>query len=132
MDGLQPGLKASISFKVAPKHLASEMSSGEVRVFATPMLVAGMEMAAVEAVKPVLPHELTTVGTKLDISHDAATPLDMKVTFSALLTAISSNGKGLTFEVKAFDEVGPIGSGTHERVIVNRQSFEEKTNAKHL
>ena len=45
----------------------------------------------------------------------------MKVRFEAKLTAVSANGRGLTFAVTAYDEAGPIGEGTHERVVVDRK-----------
>jgi Predicted thioesterase len=54
----------------------------------------------------------------------------MKVRFTAELTAVSANGKGLSFKVAAHDEAGLIGEGTHERVVVNREKFEARTRAK--
>ena len=107
--------------------LAAQVGSGEVRVLATPMMIMGMERAAMEAVRPCLPESMTSVGTRVDISHMAPTPCGMKVTFTAELTAVSANGKGLTFKVSAHDEAGLIGEGVHERVVVNREKFESRT-----
>ncbi|MBQ1364106.1 MAG: hypothetical protein IIY43_13825, partial [Oscillospiraceae bacterium] len=69
-----------------------------------------------------------TVGTKLSISHDAATPVGMKVWAESCLTEI--DGRRLVFDVCAYDECGVIGQGTHERFIIKRQRFLEKTQAK--
>lgn len=106
--------------------LAAQVGSGEVRVLATPMMIMGMERAAMEAVRPCLPEGMTSVGTRVDISHMAPTPCGMKVRFEAKLTAVSANGRGLTFTVTAYDEVGPIGEGTHERVVVDREKFQSR------
>ena len=106
--------------------LAAQVGSGEVRVLATPMMIMGMERAAMEAVRPCLPEGMTSVGTRVDISHMAPTPCGMKVRFEAKLTAVSANGRGLTFSVAAYDEVGTIGEGTHERVVVDREKFQSR------
>lgn len=129
-DLLKPGLKGDASFIVKPEHLATVMGSGAVEVLSTAMLVAGLENAAASTVESLLPPELTTVGIHLDISHQAATPIGMKVSFQAVLEEVSSNGKILTFLVRAWDEIEPVSSGTHKRAIVNKKLFEEKTHAK--
>lgn len=110
--------------------LAAQVGSGEVRVLATPMMIMGMERAAMEAVRPCLPGGMTSVGTRVDISHMAPTPCGMKVRFEAKLTAVSANGRGLTFAVAAYDEAGPIGEGSHERVVVDREKFQSRAQAK--
>lgn len=127
---LAVGLRGQSSHVVNREHLACEVGSGLVRVFSTAMMVAGMEATAVATVQDALEDGLTTVGTRLEVSHLAATPLGMKVRFEAELTAISENRKGLTFNVKAYDEVGLIGEGTHGRVVINKEKFEAKTDAK--
>lgn len=128
MRDLQPGQKASISFIVEEKHLASDMGSGSARVFATPMLVAGIEAAAVELVAPALEPGETTVGIHIDVFHNAATPLGMKVSFEAILEKVE--GRKLTFRVSGKDEAGQIGEGMHERFVVNKEKFENKVKEK--
>lgn len=125
-NSLSPGLTGTASFTVSAEHLAIAMGSGTVNVFATPMLIDGMENAAINAIAPYLAENMTTVGTHVDVSHNAATPLGMKVVFQAELTEISSDGRLLTFKVRADDEAGEIGSGTHTRVLVDTKAFEEK------
>ena len=110
--------------------LAAAVGSGEVRVLATPMMIMGMERAAMEAIRPCLPEGMTSVGTRVDISHMAPTPCGMKVRFEAKLTTVSANGRGLTFAVAAYDEAGPIGEGSHERVVVDREKFQSRAQAK--
>ena len=130
MGKLQPGMKYSHEFTVSEKMLAKNVGSGLVSVLATVMMIAGMEEAAVETVQSSLEDGYTTVGTHVDVSHEAATPVGMKVRFEAELLEISPNGKGLTFRVTASDEKEIIGQGIHKRVIVPWAKFEEKTGAK--
>ena len=88
-------------------------------------MVALMEGAACEAIADCLSDAQTTVGTALNIEHISATPVGLDVRAEAVVTAVE--GKVITFEVKAFDEAGEIGKGTHKRVIINSQKFLEKT-----
>lgn len=127
---LEPGLAGSHEAIVTEAMLASNVGSGTVSVFSTAMLVALLEGTAVALVQDALEEGQTTVGTAISVSHTAATPLGMKVRFFAELKAISPNGKGLTFRVRAEDEAGSIGEGSHERVIVNKEKFETRTLAK--
>ena len=87
-----------------------------------------MEEAAQTSVAPHLEEGQSTVGTRLAVSHDAATPVGMKVWAESVLTEI--DGRRLVFEVRAYDECGLIGQGTHERFIIKKQRFLEKAQAK--
>lgn len=122
------GMTGRADTVVVPENTASAVGSGLVPVFATPMMIALMENAAVNAVSPELEEGQGTVGTHLSVSHDAATPLGMKVWAEATLTQVE--GKKLIFSVAAFDEVGPIGCGTHERFVITVDRFLAKAEAK--
>ena len=104
------------------------MGSGLVPVFATPYMVALMENAAVNALTPYMEEGQGSVGTHLDVSHDSATPIGMKVWAEAEVTAV--DGKALTFAVTAYDEAGVIGKGTHNRFIITVDRFLAKTEKK--
>ena len=93
-------------------------------VFATPAMVALMENAAMLAVKNHLPEGSATVGTQINTSHLKASPLGATITASAELTAV--DGRRLTFAVKAWDEKGIIGEGSHTRFVVDRERFLSK------
>ena len=114
---LNPGIKGHQEITVEEKDLAIHVGSGTVHVLATPMMIANMEYTSAASVEE-------------DVSHVAATPKGMKVTFDAELLEISANGKILTFHVEAHDECGLIGEGTHQRAVVDRVRFDEKTQAK--
>ena len=122
------GLKGRAETIVTDSNTAAAVGSGLVPVFATPYMIAIMENAAVNALLPVLSAEEGSVGTHLDVSHDAATPIGMKVWAEAEVIAV--DGKKITFSVSAFDEAGPIGKGSHERFIINPERFLNKTQAK--
>lgn len=122
------GLKGRSDTTVTPSNTADAIGSGLVPVFATPYMIALMENAAAGALLPYLAEDEGSVGTHLDVSHDAATPIGMKVWAEAEVTAVE--GKKITFTVTAFDEAGPIGKGTHERFIIKPEKFLAKTQAK--
>ena len=125
---LETGIQGRAEIVVSEQNTAASMGSGNLDVFATPYMVALMEEASQRSVAPFLEEGQSTVGTRLCVSHDAATPLGMKVWAESLLTEI--DGRKLVFEVRAFDECGPIGQGTHERFIIKQQRFLEKVEAK--
>lgn len=127
---LNPGIKGHQEITVEEKDLAIHVGSGTVHVLATPMMIANMEYTSAASVEELLGEGKTTVGVKVDASHVAATPKGMKVTFDAELLEVSANGKILTFHVEAHDECGLIGEGTHQRAVVDRVRFDEKTQAK--
>lgn len=127
---LKAGLKGASEVTVSEELLADRIGSGLVSVYSTAMMIAGMEGTAVATVQDALEAGQTTVGTRVNVAHLAATPRGMKVRFTAELTAVSPNGKGLTFKVEAHDEAGLIGEGLHERVVVHKEKFESRTQAR--
>lgn len=125
---LNAGIKGSSSETVTNEKTAVAVGSGGLSVYATPAMISLMEKSAYESVQPFLEEGSGTVGTLMNIQHISATPVGMKVTAKSELIAI--DGRKLTFKVTAFDEVGKIGEGTHERFIINNEKFQSKTNSK--
>ncbi len=128
MRSLAVGLLGVATCAVTDDRTAEAFGSGLVPVYATPAMVALMEQAAVHALADVLPPDQTTVGTKLQVAHLAATPVGDAVRAEATLTAVE--GRRLTFNVQAWDSSEKIGEGVHERVIVSRGRFLERVAAK--
>ena len=122
------GMKGEVSTLVEREDTAKEVGSGSLLVYATPCMVALMEGAACEAIEEAMDDTKTSVGTELNIQHLSATPVGLEVRAEAEVTAV--DGKVVTFEIRAFDEAGEIGKGTHKRVIVNSQKFLDKTYGK--
>ena len=122
------GTKGRAEIVVTRENTAAAVGSGLVPVFGTPFMIALMENAAVDALAPYMEAGQGSVGTHLDVSHDAATPIGLKVWAEAEVTAV--DGKALTFAVTAYDEAGPIGKGTHNRFIIDVERFLAKTEKK--
>ena len=124
------GTKCQLEQTVTKELTAAAIGSGALPVFGTPFMAAMMENAAMTCLQNFLEEGHGSVGTHLDISHDAPTPIGMKVWAEAEITAVSENGKMVDFAVKAWDEKGPIGAGTHTRAIIKSDKFLAKCNAK--
>ncbi|MBP3380438.1 MAG: thioesterase family protein [Ruminococcus sp.] len=128
MKEIISGIKGTAETNADAGKLASAMGSGSLKVFATPAMTALMEAAACNCLSRYMEADETTVGTELNIKHTSATPEGMKVTAEAILTQV--NGREFVFDVKAFDESGEIGSGTHKRFLVYGEKFTAKTYSK--
>jgi len=98
------------------------------RVLSTPEMIRAMEHTCRDLVLPMLDAGYDTVGTQVNVSHLAATPLGMPVTFQAEIIAIED--RRVKFSVVAFDEKERIGEGTHERAIINVAKFATRLAAK--
>lgn len=119
------GIKGSASALVEKEDTAQVVGSGDLLVYATPCMVALMEGAACESIAPFLGEGESSVGTRMDVTHTSATPVGMEVRAESVVTAV--DGRKVTFEILAFDEVGEIGRATHERVVIKADRFLEKT-----
>ncbi len=122
------GIKGHLESTVTEADTAKAMGSGELEVFATPAMLALIEQTAWRSVAPALAPGEGTVGTKLDVTHTAATPVGMKVRCETEL--IQADRRRLVFRAQVFDETGLIGEGTHERFIVQNERFFQKAQAK--
>ena len=113
---------------VGEAHTAPRVGSGRVHVLATPVMINLMEAAALDCVEALLPDGHQSLGIRLDVTHNAATPVGMRVVATARLVGVE--GRRMRFAVEARDEKEPIGGGTHERVIVNVERFDERVRKK--
>ena len=128
LSKLLPGLTGNATVLVTPDRLATVVGSGNAPVYASPMLIAALEAASVDCVEHLLPDGHQSLGTHLDVTHSAPTPLGLTVTATATLTAIA--GRKLTFAVTAHDGVETIGGGTHTRIVVDTPRFMARLAAK--
>ena len=128
VDKIEPGLTGHAEMVVGTNDTAPRVGSGRVAVLATPTMINLIEEAALAAVEHLLPEGKQSLGTHMDISHVAATPVGMKV--KAVAELIEVNGRKLLFAVCAHDEMDLIGEGRHERVIVTAASFQARINEK--
>ncbi len=119
------GTRGAFILTVTSAHLANQFKDAILpEVFATPMLVLALENAALNAIRDFLDMGESAVGTAIDIRHIAATPVGHQVTAEAQVTGF--HGRRIVFKVRAFDEQEEIGSGTHERIVVDRARFDAK------
>ena len=125
---LPAGLKGSAEMVVGEQHTAPRVGSGRIRVLATPVMINLIEAAALAAIEQSLPEEHQSLGTRLDITHVAATPVGMRVRASAEVVRVE--GRTVYLRVAAHDERELIGEGTHERVVVNVARFDLRVQQK--
>ena len=128
MEQVKPGLTGTAEMTVGTNDTAPRVGSGAIFVLATPVMINLMEEAALDAVEHLLSEDKQSLGTHLDVSHVAATPIGMKVT--ALAKLVKVEGRKLVFDVSASDEIEEIGSGRHQRVVVAAGKFEARINQK--
>ena len=128
MSELQIGLKGVAETPVTEENTAAAMGSGLLPVFATPAMLALMEKAAAASVQPYLAEGQGTVGTRLEVSHLAATPVGLTVRAESELIEIDR--RRLVFTVRAWAGEELIGEGTHQRFIIDNARFLEKALAK--
>lgn len=125
---LEKGIKGRQEEVVTLELTAVKVGSGLVEVYATPMMIALMEKTCSTTVEPFLEDGDSTVGTLVNVSHCAATPVGMKVYCECELLEVDR--RRLVFKVAAYDERGLIGEGMHERFIINKEKFQAKVNEK--
>ena len=128
LTAVQVGLKNTVSEEVTEARTAQAMGSGSLPVYATPAMTCLMEKAATEAVEALVPEGWTTVGISLHVAHTAATPVGLTVRAEAEVTAVE--GRKIIFTVRAYDDQGEIGVGSHERFAVAKEKFLAKAAAK--
>ncbi len=121
---IAPGVEGREELTVGPNHTADKFGSGLVPVFATPAMLALMEKTCLNSVLDFLPEGFGTVGVKVDIVHTKATPVGMNVICESKLVEVVN--RRLVFMLTARDEKGEIGTGLHERFIIDTKKFMEK------
>jgi fluoroacetyl-CoA thioesterase len=120
------GLSAELVEETTEAQRARNLeNTGARSVFSTPSMIAMMERTSVLLLQPFLEEGEGSVGTKVNISHIAATPIGMKVRVKSTIQEIK--GRRITFAVEAYNEKEKIGEGTHERALINLQKFASKS-----
>jgi len=129
MRPIPVGAKGTFTLRVMPGHLANQFKDAILpQVFATPMMVTIMENAALNAIRDYLDPGESAVGTIVNVKHLAATPVGHQVTATAEVTKV--DGRRIEFTVSARDEMEEIGTGTHERMVVDIARLDRRLAAK--
>lgn len=125
---LKAGIRNKTEVIVTKELTADAWGSGGLPVYATPAMIAMMENTAWASVEACMEEGKTTVGTKLDVAHLSASPVGAHIICETELVEV--DGRRLVFSVKASDNAGLIGEGTHERFIISTEKFMLRTAAK--
>ena len=125
MTDLAPGAEGTLERIVEVEHTTRR---GEYDIFSTPQLVLLLEEAAIEALAPYLGEGQSSVGTRVEIAHTAATLRGQKVRATATVTEVDR--RRVAFSITVADDVEEIGTGTHERFVIDVPGFEERLAAK--
>lgn len=131
---LKPGMEYTLNYRVPTEKTVpylypeSAQFAAMPQVFATGFMIGFMEWACMEALAAHLDEGERTVGTMINVTHEAATPPGMMVT--AHVRCINVDGKKTVWEIEARDEIDLIGKGTHERFVINLAKFSAKLQEK--
>ncbi len=128
LSGLKQGLAGTARITVGEEHTAPRVGSGRVHVLATPVMINMMEAAALDAIEALLPPGHQSLGTQLNVGHYAATPVGIGLLATAVVTLVE--GRTVEFRVEAFDDKERVGDGTHTRVVVNVERFDQRVQRK--
>ena len=127
---IETGMTHSVTVTVTQNLLASSVGSGLLDVFATPMMIAQMELAASECIAGELEPGQVSVGGAIGVTHTNPSPFGARITATATITAV--DGRRVDFDVKASDNAGEIGSGTHTRFVVQAEKLLAKASTRGL
>ena len=121
MAELAPGAEGVLERTVELEHTTRR---GDYDIFSTPQLVLLLEEAAIEALAPFLAEDQSSVGTKVEVAHTAATLRGQKVRATARVTEVDR--RRVAFAITVVDDLEEIGSGTHERFVIDVPGFEQR------
>ncbi len=125
MNTLEPGIQGVLERHVEAQHCTRR---GDYDIFSTPNLVLLLEEAAIEGLAPHIGAEQASVGTRIDIAHTAPTLLGQTVRATATVTEVDR--RRVVFDIRVEDDTEVIGTGTHERFVIDLPSFEDRLAAK--
>ena len=129
MRPIPPGVQGSFTLIVAPEHLANRFKDAMLPpVLATPVMIMVMENAALNAMKSYLDVGESAVGTRVDVTHLAASPVGRLIVGHAEVTRVE--GRRIEFRIRATDGSEEIGLGTHERLVIDLARFSDHLKAK--
>ncbi len=123
-QNLKPGLSYQKEFTVIAEHTAPHLGSGAVKVLATPMMIAYIEIAALEQLASYLPQGYSSVGTHVNVRHLAASMLGAKVRVTVTIEEV--DGNKVSFSTEVWDGDKQVGAGTHERFVIEVARFLKK------
>ena len=128
MANIPLGTKGEERLLVTSEVAIDFLGVENARVLSTPNLIRHLEITARNSILPLLDPGHDSVGTQVNVSHLAASPMGMNVTFRS--EVISVQDRKVNFKVEAFDEKEKVAEGTHERAVVDIARFATRVAAK--
>lgn len=126
---IKPGLEVSLQKVITDRDTVLEFGTGHITdLLATPVLAALMIEASVKLIDSHVPEGYISAGKLLNLTHDNPTVEGMTVTVDAVVESIDGNKVSLS--IHAYDEIGPVGTAKHVRIIVKRETFIERVNSR--
>jgi fluoroacetyl-CoA thioesterase len=118
---IKPGMTKEETFLVKEEHSARHVGSGSLRVLATPWMIGFVERVCQKLLAEHLPQGFTSVGVRVDVQHLAPTPVGSLVRVRGEVSSL--DGNKVNFQVEAWDEQEKIGTGQHQRVVIDEARF---------
>ena len=128
MKPVPVGTKGTFEKTIGGADLANNIHPSLAAVMSTPTMIAMMELAAMEALRPYLEPGESSVGAAIEVQRTAATPPGHRVRAEAEVT--KAEGRRFEFVVRAFDETEQVGAGTHRRAVLDSAKFNERLKPK--
>lgn len=125
---IHPGMAKEETFLVEEAHSAAHVGSGSLRVLATPWMITYMERVARSFLGELLPNGYSSVGVHVDVYHLAPAAVGSHV--KTRVEVLSLEGSRVNFSVEAWDGLEKIGSGQHQRVVIDEARFLRRIAAK--
>jgi fluoroacetyl-CoA thioesterase len=115
-------MEAALTFTVTDADTAAALGSGSLPVLGTPRLLAWCEAATCAAIDTSLGEGATSVGTRVELEHRAASPVGAEVRVTASTSYV--DGRLHRFTVVARHADGKVvGTGEITRVVVDSARF---------
>ncbi|WP_460838268.1 thioesterase family protein [Nocardioides marmoraquaticus] len=121
MSAIEPGLAATLQRTVGEGDTAVAVGSGSLPVLGTPVLLAWCEAATCEALAPALNDGETSVGTRVQLDHQAPSPVGAVLEVTA--SVVHVDGRLVRLSVAARQAGRLVGSGEVTRVVVGTERF---------
>lgn len=129
-EKLEVGHSAERDIVVSHEMTAEALGNHGATVMATPTLVQYLELVSIDALGPAIEKGEISLGTAMSIRHIAATPVGGHIHLKAVVTEME--GRRVSFEVTAYDDLELVAEGTHDRAVVNQERFFQGIDKKRL
>jgi fluoroacetyl-CoA thioesterase len=115
--------EATLHFTVTEDDTAQALGSGSLPVLATPRVLAWLEAATCAVLEPSLEAGSTSVGTRVEVAHQAASPVGAEVEVTAAATYTDGRLRRFTVAARHAADQKVVATGEITRVVVDAERF---------